>query len=78
MPHIGDIKKHTNGENQMKFRPNVTQLQDLYKKVYGELPAKNLQLNFMRFDDETKTKCLDALREMLAEKRAAYRAYQAG
>jgi len=76
MPHIGDIKKHTNGENKMriKFRPNVTDLQDLYKKVYGELPAKNLQLNFMRFDDETKTKCLDALREMLAEKRAAYKA----
>lgn len=63
---------------RIKFRPNVTDLQDLYKKVYGELPAKNLQLNFMRFDDETKTKCLDALREMLAEKRAAYRAYQAG
>jgi|MGYP005992300523 hypothetical protein len=59
---------------RIKFRPNVTDLQDLYKKVYGELPAKNLQLNFMRFDDETKTKCLDALREMLAEKRAAYKA----
>lgn len=57
----------------MTIRPNVTQLQDLYKKVYGELPAKNLQLNWMRFDDYSKTKCLDALREMLAEKRANYK-----
>ena len=62
----------------MTIRPNVTQLQNLYKKVYGELPAKNLQLNWMRFDDYSKTKCLDALREMLAEKRAEYRAYKAG
>ena len=57
----------------MTIRPNVTQLQDLYKKVYGELPAKNLQLNWMRFDDYSKTKCLNALREMLAEKRANYK-----
>lgn len=57
----------------MTIRPNVTQLQNLYKKVYGELPAKNLQLNWMRFDDYSKTKCLDALREMLAEKRANYK-----
>jgi len=60
----------------MTSRPNVTQLQDLYKKVYGELPAKNLQLNWMRFDDDSKTKCLDALRKMLAEKRAEYKAHQ--
>jgi len=60
----------------MTFRPNVTQLQDLYKKVYGELPAKNLQLNWMRFDDDSKTKCLDALRKMLAEKRAEYKTHQ--
>ena len=58
----------------MTKRPNVLQLQNLYKKVYGELPHKRIQLNWMRFDDRTKEKCLGALREMLAERRAEYKA----